>query len=52
MSHKWEKQEGNEGLLTVTVPAEEFDQALDEAFVKVSKDISGCIGYCTFTKLC
>lgn len=40
MSHKWEKQEGNEGLLTVTVPAEEFDQALDEAFVKVSKDVS------------
>src|SRR5690625_250974 len=40
MSHKWEKQEGNEGLLTVTVPAEEFDQALDEAFVKVSKNVS------------
>lgn len=40
MSHKWEKQEGNEGLLTVTVPAEEFNQALDEAFVKVSKDVS------------
>lgn len=40
MSHKWEKQEGNEGLLTVTVPAEEFNQALDEAFVKVSKNVS------------
>ena len=40
MSQKWEKQEGNEGILTVTVPAEEFNQALDEAFVKVSKDVS------------
>lgn len=40
MSQKWEKQEGNEGILTVTVPAEEFNQALDEAFAKVSKDVS------------
>lgn len=25
MSVKWEKQEGNEGVLTVTVPAEEVN---------------------------
>ncbi len=40
MSQKWEKQEGNEGVLTVTVPAKEVDGALDEAFKKVSKDVS------------
>lgn len=39
MSAKWEKQEGNEGVLTVVVPAEEFDKALDQAFKKVSKDV-------------
>lgn len=40
MSHKWEKLEGNEGVLTVTVEADEFDEALDEAFKKVSKEVS------------
>lgn len=40
MSHKWEKLEGNEGVLTVTVAAAEFDTALDEAFKKVSKEVS------------
>ena len=40
MSQNWEKQEGNEGILTITVPAEEFDEALDEAFKKVSKEVS------------
>lgn len=40
MSHKWEKLEGNEGVLTVTVEADEFDKALDEAFKKVSKEVS------------
>ncbi len=40
MSQKWEKQEGNEGVLTVTVPAKEVDGALNEAFKKVSKDVS------------
>lgn len=40
MSQKWEKQEGNEGVLTVTVPAKEVDGALDEAFKKVSKEVS------------
>lgn len=40
MSHKWEKQEGNEGVLTVTVEAAEFESALDQAFKKVSKEVS------------
>lgn len=39
MSAKWEKQEGNEGVLTFEVSAEEFDKALDQAFKKVSKDV-------------
>ena len=37
---KWEKKEGNEGTLTITVSAERFDQALDQAFKKVVKDVS------------
>ena len=40
MSVKWEKQEGNEGLLTVTVAATEVDNALDQAFKKVVKQIN------------
>lgn len=40
MSVKWEKQEGNEGLLTVTVEAVEVDKALDQAFKKVVKQIN------------
>ncbi|WP_163970152.1 trigger factor [Oceanobacillus halotolerans] len=39
MSAKWEKQEGNEGVLTIEVSAEEFDRALDKAFQKVKKDV-------------
>lgn len=39
MSAKWEKQEGNEGVLTVEVDAEKFDQALDQAFKKVVKQV-------------
>ncbi|WP_027964621.1 trigger factor [Halalkalibacillus halophilus] len=39
MSAKWEKKEGNEGVLTVEVEPEQFDQALDQAFKKVVKDI-------------
>lgn len=39
MSVKWEKQEGNEGVLTFELPAEKFDDALDKAFKKVVKDI-------------
>ncbi|WP_087971827.1 trigger factor [Oceanobacillus rekensis] len=39
MTAKWEKQEGNKGLLTFEVTSEEFDKALDQAFKKVSKDV-------------
>jgi len=39
MSVKWEKKEGNEGVLTFEVPAEEFETALDKAFVKVVKTV-------------
>ncbi|SET69610.1 trigger factor [Oceanobacillus limi] len=39
MSTKWEKQEGNEGVLTFEVTAEEFDTALDKAFKKVVKTV-------------
>lgn len=39
MTAKWEKKEGNEGVLTFEVDEKTFDQALDEAFKKVSKDV-------------
>lgn len=39
MSVKWEKEEGNKGTLTVEVPAETVDAALDEAFKKVVKKV-------------
>ncbi|SDM97569.1 trigger factor [Sediminibacillus halophilus] len=39
MSAKWEKQEGNQGTLTIEVDAEEFDKALDQAFKKVVKQV-------------
>ncbi|MYL50228.1 trigger factor [Halobacillus litoralis] len=39
MSAKWEKQEGNQGTLTVEVPASEFDKALDQAFKKVVQQV-------------
>ncbi|WP_337018839.1 trigger factor [Oceanobacillus massiliensis] len=39
MTAKWEKQEGNKGQLTFEVSSEEFDQALDQAFKKVSKEV-------------
>ncbi len=39
MSIKWEKQEGNQGVLTVEVPAEEVNKGLDQAFKKVVKDV-------------
>lgn len=32
MTATWEKKEGNQGLLTVTVPKEEVDKGLDKAF--------------------
>ncbi|BFL67601.1 MULTISPECIES: trigger factor [Staphylococcus] len=40
MTATWEKKEGNEGVLTVTVPAEKVDKALDQAFKKVVKQIN------------
>lgn len=39
MTAKWEKQEGNQGVLTFEIPSEEFEKALDQAFKKVSKDV-------------
>jgi len=39
MTAKWEKQEGNKGVLTFEVSLEEFDNALDQAFRKVVKDV-------------
>ena len=40
MTATWEKKEGNEGLLKVTVSAEKVDKALDQAFKKVVKQIN------------
>ncbi|MEW9675440.1 trigger factor [Lentibacillus sp. L22] len=39
MTANWEKQEGNEGVLTFSVSADEFDKALDQAFKKVVKKV-------------
>jgi len=39
MTAKWEKQEGNEGVLTIEVDAKTFDSALDQAFKKVVKTV-------------
>ena len=40
LSVKWEKQEGNNGLLTVEVTAAEVAKGLDQAFKKVVKQIN------------
>ncbi|RAS82406.1 trigger factor [Priestia endophytica] len=40
MSAKWEKQEGNLGVLTVEVEADQFNAALDKAFQKVVKQVN------------
>lgn len=40
MSAKWEKKEGNSGVLTIEVPVEEVNKALDQAFKKVVKQIN------------
>ncbi|RXK18171.1 trigger factor [Macrococcus sp. DPC7161] len=40
MSAKWEKQEGNIGVLTITVPEEEVKAGLDKAFKKVVKQVN------------
>lgn len=39
MTAKWEKKEGNLGTLTVEVSADKFNEALDQAFKKVVKDV-------------
>ncbi|MCC3356523.1 trigger factor [Bacillus sp. REN16] len=40
MSAKWEKLEGNQGVLTIEVDAETFNQGLDDAFKKVVKQVN------------
>ncbi|MFS0822503.1 trigger factor [Bacillus sp. 1P02SD] len=40
MSAKWEKLEGNQGVLTVEVDAETFNKGLDDAFKKVVKQVN------------
>jgi trigger factor len=40
MTAKWEKLEGNRGVLTIEVPAEKVNQGLDSAFKKVVKQIN------------
>ncbi|GAE26188.1 cell division trigger factor [Halalkalibacter wakoensis JCM 9140] len=40
MTTKWEKLEGNEGVLTIDVAAEKVDAALDQAFKKVVKKVN------------
>jgi trigger factor len=40
MSVKWEKSEGNQGVLTIEVEAAEVNKGLDEAFKKVVKQIN------------
>jgi trigger factor len=40
MSAKWEKLEGNQGVLTVEVDAEKVNEGLDAAFKKVVKQVS------------
>jgi trigger factor len=40
MSAKWEKLEGNQGVLTVEVDAEKVNEGLDVAFKKVVKQVS------------
>lgn len=40
MTVKWEKLEGNEGVLTVEVEVEKVDAALDQAFKKVVKQVN------------
>ena len=40
MSAKWEKLEGNQGVLTVEVDAETVSESLDAAFKKVVKQVN------------
>lgn len=40
MSAKWEKKEGNSGVLTIEVTSDRVNNALDEAFKKVVKKVN------------
>lgn len=40
MSVNWEKLEGNQGVLTIDVASDKFDEALDQAFTKVRKQVN------------
>ena len=40
MSHTYEKLSGNKAKLTFTIPAEQFDEALQQAFLKMRKRIN------------
>ena len=40
MSHTYEKLSGNKAKLTFTVPAEQFDEAMTQAFLKLRKQIN------------
>lgn len=40
MSAKWEKQEGNQGVLTIEVDAEKLNEGLDVAFKKVVQQVN------------
>ena len=38
MSHTYEKLSGNKAKLTFTIPAEQFDEAMQQAFLKLQAD--------------
>ena len=40
MSHTYEKLSGNKAKLTFTIPAEQFDEAMTQAFLKMRKRIN------------
>ncbi len=40
MTAKWEKEQGNQGVLTIEVDSERLDTALDQAFKKVVKQVN------------
>ena len=40
MSHTYEKVSGNKAKLTFTIPAEQFDEAMQQAFLKLRKRIN------------
>ena len=40
MSHTYEKLSGNKAKLTFTIPAEQFDEAMQQAFLKLRKRVN------------